>query len=41
MPPVFDMDIAIAAVAVSHGAEIVTANLTHFSRIASLVSRHW
>lgn len=36
-----DMDIAVAAVATSHGAEIITANLAHFSRITSLASRHW
>ena len=39
--PIDDMDIAIAAVAVSHGAEVVTANQTHFSRITTLTSRHW
>jgi tRNA(fMet)-specific endonuclease VapC len=39
--PIDDMDIAIAAVAASHGADIVTANLTHFSRITALTSRHW
>lgn len=39
--PIDDMDIAIAAVAVSHGAEVVTANEAHFSRITTLVSRHW
>ncbi len=39
--PIDDMDIAIAAVAASHGAEIVTANLAHFSRITTLTSRHW
>lgn len=39
--PIDDMDIAIAAVAVSHGAEVVTANQPHFSRIAALTSRHW
>ena len=36
-----DMDVAIAAVALSHGAEVVTANLVHFSRIPTLTSRHW
>jgi tRNA(fMet)-specific endonuclease VapC len=39
--PVDDMDVAIAAVASSHGAEVVTASLVHFSRIATLTSRHW
>jgi len=31
----------IRVVAASHGADIVTANLTHFSRITALTSRHW
>ncbi len=39
--PIDDMDVAIAAVALSHGAEVLTANLVHFSRIATLTSRHW
>lgn len=39
--PVDDFDLAIAAVASSHGAEVVTANLVHFSRIGGLVCRHW
>lgn len=39
--PIDDMDIAIAAVAVSHGAEVVTANLAHFSRIDALTTRNW
>jgi len=39
--PIDDMDIAIAAVAMSHEAEIITANLVHFSRIKGLTSRHW
>lgn len=39
--PIDDMDIAIAAVAASHGAEVITANLAHFSRIATLTSRRW
>jgi tRNA(fMet)-specific endonuclease VapC len=36
-----DFDIAIAAIALSHGAEVVTANLSHFRRIEGLASRHW
>lgn len=36
-----DLDVAIAAIAAAHGAEIVTANLVHFKRIAGLESRHW
>ncbi len=39
--PIDDMDVAIAAVALSYGAEVVTANLVHFCRIATLTSRHW
>ena len=39
--PIDDMDVAIAAVAVSHGAEVVTANLSHFSRVGTLKSRKW
>jgi predicted nucleic acid-binding protein len=36
-----DFDIAIAAIALDHGAEVVTANLSHFQCIAGLTSRHW
>ena len=36
-----DFDIAIAAIALSHGAEVVTANLVHFGRIEGISSRHW
>ena len=39
--PLDDFDIAIGAIALSHNAEVITANLTHFSRIHGLVSRHW
>jgi len=39
--PIDDMDVAIAAVALSHEAELVTANLVHFSRINALTSRKW
>jgi predicted nucleic acid-binding protein len=39
--PIDDMDVAIAAVAMSHGAEVVTANLVHFARINGLTARHW
>ncbi|MEX2442623.1 MAG: type II toxin-antitoxin system VapC family toxin [Alkalispirochaeta sp.] len=39
--PIDDMDVAIAAVAMSHGASLVTANLVHFSRITGLEVRHW
>lgn len=36
-----DFDIAIAAIAVAHGAEVISANLTHFRRVRGLRSRHW
>ena len=39
--PVDDFDIAIAAIARSHGAEVLTANLPHYRRIPGLRSRHW
>jgi len=39
--PVDDFDIAIAAVASAHGAEVITVNLAHFKRIKGLVCRHW
>lgn len=36
-----DFDIAIAAIASAHEAEIITANLVHFKRIERLSCRHW
>lgn len=36
-----DFDIAIGVIATNHDAEVVTANLPHFSRIEGLVCRHW
>ncbi len=36
-----DFDIAIAAIARCHGAEVVTANLVHFTRVPHLTVRHW
>lgn len=36
-----DFDIAVAAIARAHGAEVITANLTHFTRIVGLSCRHW
>ena len=39
--PVDDFDIAIAAIALSHEAEVVTANLPHFGRVSGLAGRHW
>ena len=30
-----------AGIVSSHGAEVITANLTHFSRIEGLRCRHW
>lgn len=37
--PIDDMDVAVAAIALSHGAEVVTASLAHFSRIGTLTAR--
>jgi tRNA(fMet)-specific endonuclease VapC len=39
--PIDDFDIAIGAIALSHGAEVITANIAHFSRIKTLKCRHW
>jgi tRNA(fMet)-specific endonuclease VapC len=39
--PIDDFDVATAAIAMSHSAEVLTANLPHFRRIAGLTSRHW
>lgn len=39
--PIDDFDVAIAAIAMSHDAEVITANLTHFKLIEGLVSLHW
>ena len=39
--PVDDFDIAIGAIALSHDAEVVTANLPHFGRFEGLACRHW
>ncbi len=39
--PVDDFEILIAAIAHSHGAEIITANLAHFLRIPGITARHW
>jgi tRNA(fMet)-specific endonuclease VapC len=39
--PIDDFDVAIAAIAMSHEAVVITANLVHFQRIAGLSSRHW
>jgi predicted nucleic acid-binding protein len=36
-----DFDVAIAAIAMSHDAAVVTANPAHFSRVRGLSSRHW
>jgi len=36
-----DFDIAIAAIAMAYGAEVVTASLPHFRRVTGLMSRHW
>lgn len=39
--PIDDFDVAIAAIAESHGADLVTSNLVHFSRLPGLKSRNW
>ena len=39
--PIDDFDAAIAAIAMSHDAEVLTANLTHFQIIKGLASRRW
>jgi len=36
-----DFDIAVAAIALAHDAQVITANLPHFTRIEGLRSRHW
>ena len=33
--------ILIAAIAGSHGAEVIIANLAHFVRIPGITARHW
>ena len=39
--PIDDFDVAVAAIARAHGAEVITANLAHFARIEDLGCRHW
>ena len=39
--PVDDFDIAVGAIALSHDAEVVTANLPHFAHFEGLACRHW
>jgi tRNA(fMet)-specific endonuclease VapC len=36
-----DFDVAIAAIAMSHGAGVITANLSQFSRIPGLSCARW
>jgi len=36
-----DFDIAVAAIALAHDAQVITANLPNFTRIEGLRSRHW
>jgi tRNA(fMet)-specific endonuclease VapC len=36
-----DFDIAIAAIALSHEAGVLTANLAHFSRVPGLSRGQW
>ena len=39
--PVDDFDIAIAAIAISPGATLITANLVHFNPFEGQRSSHW
>ena len=39
--PIDDLDVAIAAVAMAHGAAVVTANVVHFAHVPDLTVRHW
>ncbi len=36
-----DFDIAVAAIALAHGAGVITANLAHFSCVDGLRCAHW
>jgi tRNA(fMet)-specific endonuclease VapC len=36
-----DFDMAVAAIALAHDAQLITANLPHFARIEGLRCRHW
>jgi tRNA(fMet)-specific endonuclease VapC len=36
-----DFDIAAAAIALAHDAQVITANLPHFARVEGLGCRHW
>jgi tRNA(fMet)-specific endonuclease VapC len=36
-----DFDIAVAAIALAHDAQVVTANLPQFTRVEGLRCRHW
>ena len=39
--PIDDFDVAIAAVAMAHGAAVLTANVVRFERESGLEVRHW
>lgn len=39
--PIDDFDVAIAAIASAHGAEVITANFVHFRRVKGLATRRW
>lgn len=39
--PIDDFDIAIGAIALSHGCGVITANLKHFLRIKNLQCMDW
>ena len=36
-----DFEVAIAAIALAHGAAVLTANLVHFRRVPSLSVSRW
>ena len=36
-----DFDIAVAAIALAHNAQVITANLPHFARVEGLRCRNW
>jgi tRNA(fMet)-specific endonuclease VapC len=39
--PIDDFDIAVAAIALAHEAQVITANLPHFARVQGLRCRNW
>lgn len=39
--PIDDFDVAIAAIALTHGYGVVSANTAHFRRVTNLECAHW